>query len=194
MKTICVFCGSKMGNRPTYREAALAMGRAIAQQGCNLVYGGGNVGLMGLVADAVLGGGGQVVGVIPEFLAAKEVAHDRITELYVVNSMHERKALMAELSDAFITLPGGFGTLEEFCEILSWAQLGLHQKPQGLLNVEEYYTPLLELFDRTVAEGFVQPTFRHLVVSAADPESLLSKLQSYQPPVVEKLIQRQEET
>ena len=194
MKTICVFCGSRLGNRPAYREAALAMGKAIAQQGCNLVYGGGNVGLMGLVADAVLEGGGQVVGVIPEFLSAKEVAHDRITELYVVNSMHERKALMAELSDAFITLPGGFGTLEEFCEILSWAQLGLHQKPQGLLNVEGYYTPLLELFDRTVAEGFVQPTFRHLVVSAADPESLLSKLQSYQPPAVEKLIQRQEET
>jgi uncharacterized protein (TIGR00730 family) len=170
------------------------MGKAIAQQSCNLVYGGGNVGLMGLVADAVLEGGGQVVGVIPEFLSAKEVAHDRITELYVVNSMHERKALMAELSDAFITLPGGFGTLEEFCEILSWAQLGLHQKPQGLLNIEGYYTPLLELFDRTVAEGFVQPTFRHLVVSAVDPESLLSKLQAYQPPVVEKLIQRQDET
>ncbi len=194
MKTICVFCGSRLGNRPAYREAALAMGKAIAQQSCNLVYGGGNVGLMGLVADAVLEGGGQVVGVIPEFLSAKEVAHDRITELYVVNSMHERKALMAELSDAFITLPGGFGTLEEFCEILSWAQLGLHQKPQGLLNIEGYYTPLLELFDRTVAEGFVQPTFRHLVVSAVDPESLLSKLQAYQPPVVEKLIQRQDET
>lgn len=194
MKTICVFCGSSLGHRPTYREAALAMGRAIAQQGYNLVYGGGNVGLMGLVADAVLEDGGQVVGVIPEFLAAKEVAHDRITELYVVSSMHERKALMAELSDAFITLPGGFGTLEEFCEILSWAQLGLHQKPQGLLNVEGYYTPLLELFDRTVAEGFVQPNFRHLIVSASDPESLLDKLQSYQPPVVEKLIQRQDET
>jgi uncharacterized protein (TIGR00730 family) len=168
------------------------MGRALARRGIGLVYGGGRVGLMGAVADTVMAEGGKVIGIIPEALLAKEVAHQGLTELRVVSSMHERKALMAELSDAFIALPGGYGTLEEFCEVLTWAQLGLHQKPCGILNVEGYYDWLLALFDRAVAERFVHPAHRSLVLEETDPEHLLDRLASYQPPALDKWIDRDE--
>lgn len=188
MNSICVFCGSSFGTRPAYRQAAQAMGDAIAQHGLTLVYGGGNVGLMGTVADAVLAAGGNVIGVIPEFLASKEIAHTGLTKLHVVNSMHDRKALMAELSDAFVALPGGYGTLEEFCEVLTWAQLGLHQKPHGLLNVAGYYDSLLTLFDHAVREQFLKPALRNLVLEASEPERLLTLLAEYQPQFVDKWI------
>lgn len=188
MKYICVFCGSSMGNHPAYKLAAQAMGETLARRGLSLVYGGGNVGLMGVVADAVLAADGEVIGVIPEFLVNQEVAHSGLTKLHVVDSMHNRKAMMADLSDGFIALPGGYGTLEEFCEILSWAQLGLHQKPQGLLNVESYYAPLLSLFDHMATEQFLKPAFRSLVLEASEPENLLDKMANYQPTKVDKLI------
>ena len=194
MKYVCVFCGSSMGNRPAYKLAAQAMGETLARQGLGLVYGGGNVGLMGIVADATLAADGEVIGVIPEFLNAKEIAHTGLTKLHVVGSMHERKALMAELSDAFVALPGGYGTLEEFCEILTWSQLGLHQKPQGLLNVESYYEPLLRLFDQAVTEQFLKPELRSLVLEASNPEDLLDLMANYQPPRVEKWIGRAKQT
>jgi len=183
-----------MGNRPAYRLAAQAMGETLARRGMGLVYGGGNVGLMGVVADAALAAGGEVIGVIPEFLVAKEIAHPQLTKLHIVDSMHARKAMMADLSDAFIALPGGFGTLEEFCEILSWAQLGLHQKPQGLLNVEGYYEPLLKLFDQAVTEQFLKPTLRSLVLEASEPEHLLAQMANYQSKPIDKWIGRDSQT
>jgi hypothetical protein len=164
------------------------MGKALVKRGLGLVYGGGNVGLMGLIADAVLAAGGEAIGVIPTFLAEKEIAHTGLTQLHTVNSMHDRKALMAELSDAFIALPGGYGTLEEFCEILTWAQLGLHQKPQGLLNVAGYYDPLLQLFDRAVSDQFLRADLRHLVIEAEQPDALLDRLASYQSNYVDKWV------
>jgi len=188
MKYICIFCGSSLGFRPAYREAAEAMGEVLVKRGLELVYGGGNVGLMGLIADAVLAAGGEAIGVIPEFLAEKEIAHTGLTQLHIVNSMHDRKALMAKLADAFIALPGGYGTLEEFCEILTWAQLGLHQKPQGLLNVEGYYDPLLQLFDRAVDDQFLRADLRNLVIEADDSEVLLDRLASYQSSYVDKWV------
>jgi hypothetical protein len=166
------------------------MGETLARRGLGLVYGGGNVGLMGVVADAALAAGGEVIGVIPDFLAAKEVAHAGLSKLHVVNSMHDRKALMAELSDAFIAMPGGYGTIEEFCEILTWSQLGLHQKPHGLLNVEGYYEPLLRLFDHAATEQFLKPVHRSLVLEASNPESLLDLLANYQPQDVDKWAER----
>lgn len=186
MKRICVFCGSSPGVRPAYEAAARETGRALVRRGLGLVYGGGRVGLMGSIADAVLAEGGEVVGVIPAALAAREVAHTGLTELRVVSSMHERKALMAELSDAFIALPGGYGTFEEFCEVLTWSQLGIHPKPCGLLNVAGYYDRLLSLFDQAVEEGFVRPAHRSLVLEGDDPDALLDALRSFRPPPVEK--------
>jgi uncharacterized protein (TIGR00730 family) len=179
MKSICVFCGSQLGNKPIYRETAKSVGKLIAQQQLRLVYGGGNIGLMGVVADAVLESGGEVVGVIPGHLQEKEVGHAGLTELHVVGTMHERKALMANLSDAFIALPGGFGTFEEFCEILTWAQLDLHHKPCGLLNVNGFYDPLLMLFDRAVDEGFLRPEYRSMVLTATDADELLMRMRMY---------------
>jgi uncharacterized protein (TIGR00730 family) len=157
-----------------------------------LVYGGGNVGLMGTIADAVTEGGGKVIGVIPEALVERELAHRGVAELLVVRSMHERKAKMAELSDAFIAMPGGFGTFEEFCEIITWAQLGLHRKPCGILNVEGYYDPLLSLFDRAVSEGFVHQDNRQIVIQETDPERLLEKLENFTPPKTVRWIDRDE--
>jgi len=186
LNNICVFCGSSLGRRPAYKLAAQAMGKALAKRGIGLVYGGGNVGLMGVVADATLAAGGEVIGVIPEFLLTKEIAHPGLSKLHIVNSMHSRKALMAESSDAFIAMPGGYGTLDEFCEILTWSQLGLHQKPHGLLNVEGYYEPLLRLFDHAVSEEFIKPIHRSLVLEASDPESLLDLLANYPPQNVDK--------
>jgi uncharacterized protein (TIGR00730 family) len=187
---ICVFCGSNSGSRSAYTKAAVDLGRWLAQEKLSLVYGGGRVGLMGSIADAVLEEGGEVIGVIPESLVRREVAHTGLTDLRVVQNMHERKALMAELSDAFVALPGGFGTLDEFCEILTWAQLGLHKKPCGLLNVEGYFDPLLALFDRAVADGFLHPKHRSMLITADDPESLLEEMVKYRAPEVEKWLAR----
>ena len=188
MKRICVFCGSSKGVRAEYTSAAKAMGQALVKRNIGLVYGGGNVGLMGVIADVMLAEGGEVIGVIPQSLVAREVAHQHLTEQRIVNSMHERKALMAELSDAFIAMPGGMGTFDEFCEILTWAQLGIHQKPCGILNVENYFTPLLMMFDHAMAEGFLRDTHRALVMDASEPEPLLNALAKYQPQFAEKWI------
>ncbi len=186
MKRICVFCGSNKGVRAEYTSAAQALGQAMVKRNIGLVYGGGNVGLMGVVADAMLAEGGEAIGVIPQALVAREVAHQNLTQTYIVSSMHERKALMAELSDAFIAMPGGMGTFDEFCEILTWAQLGIHQKPCGILNVENYFTPLLTMFNHATAEGFLRDTHRALVLEGCEPESLLDALEQYQPQIAEK--------
>ena len=192
MKRICVFCGSNNGLTTVYSEAARAMGVVLSSRGIGLVYGGGSVGLMRVVADTVIREGGEVIGVIPEALAAKEVAHQGLKDLRVVASMHERKALMAELSDAFIALPGGYGTLEEFCEVLTWAQLGLHRKPCGILNVTGFYDPLLSFLDHAVSEGFVREVHRSLILVEQDPERLLDKLIDYEPPALDKWIDQDE--
>jgi len=168
------------------------MGRALARRGLGLVYGGGCVGLMGVLADAVLAEGGEAIGVIPEAMVAKELAHHGLTELRVVRSMHQRKALMAELADAFVALPGGLGTLEEFCEMLTWAQLGLHGKPCGLLNVEDYYAALLRLLDHAQAETFLRPEHRSMILVADQPDPLLDMLAAYRPPQGEKWIDREQ--
>ena len=172
-RKICVFTGSRRGSRAEYSGAAEALGRELVARGYGLVYGGGNVGLMNVVANTVLEIGGSVIGVIPNALVSKEVAHSGLTELRVVASMHERKALMAELSDGFIALPGGIGTMEEFFEVLSWAQLGLHEKPCGLLNVAGYYDALIEFLDHAVAKDFLRPKHRALMLVENDPAALL---------------------
>jgi uncharacterized protein (TIGR00730 family) len=182
MKNLCIYCGSAVGTNPEYAATARRLGQAMARQGLGLVYGGGQVGLMGIVADAVLEGGGQAIGVIPEALANKEVAHNGLTELHVVADMHQRKALMARRADAFLTLPGGIGTFEEFFETLSWAALGLHQKPLGILNVAGYFDPLLALLDHAVAERFLRPDVLSLLVVSTDPEALVADLRDRAPP------------
>ncbi len=192
MKRICVFCGSNFGLRPAYVTAAKVMGQALVKRGLGLVYGGGNVGLMGVIADEVKSLGGEVIGVIPQALAEKELAHTDLSDLHVVKSMHERKALMADLSDGFIAMPGGYGTFEEFCEVLTWAQLGFHRKPCGLLNVEGYYSPMLILFDHAVIEGFVREQHRPLVLTDDDPGCLLDMFENYKPQHLEKWIDRSE--
>ena len=191
LRRICVFCGSSSGTQPIYTHAAETVGRLLAQQGTELVYGGGNVGLMGTVADSCLAHGGRVLGVIPQLLVDKEVAHTGLTELRIVGSMHERKALMADLADAFIALPGGFGTWEEFCEILTWSQLGIQRKACALLNVNGYYSPLLQMADNAVAEGFLRPIHRDLLLSGEDPTALLDRLKTYVVPTVDKWINHQ---
>ena len=185
---IGVFCGSSSGARESYATAATSLGRHLAVSGIALVYGGAKVGLMGKVADAALEAGGQVIGVMPRSLVEKEVSHTRLSELRVVSSMHERKAQMAELSDAFIALPGGYGTFEELCEVLTWTQLGLQRKPCGILNIEGYYDQLLALFDHAVDEHFLKPIHRRILLSDARPESLVSRLLEYQLPLVDKWI------
>ncbi len=185
---ICVFCGSNMGNRPAYRDSAVAMGRLLASRGIGIVYGAGNIGLMGILADAALAAGGKVIGVIPESLMAKEVGHQGLTELRIVKSMHERKAIMSDLSDGFIAMPGGFGTFEEFCEVVTWSQLGIQSKPCGLLNVEGYYNPLLQLFDQAVTEGFLREENRRLVLEDREPEGLLAKMAEFVPIPADKWI------
>lgn len=182
MKAVCVFCGSSVGNDPAYAEAARLLGRTIAGSGLTLVYGGGHVGLMGVVADAALGAGGRVVGVMPKALVDREIAHAGLTKLHVVGSMHERKALMASLAGGFVDLPGGNGTLEEFFEVLTWAQLGEHDKPCGLLNVAGYYDPLLVVFDRMVERGFLGENHRDLVLVENGPQKLLERFGAYEPP------------
>jgi uncharacterized protein (TIGR00730 family) len=179
MRRVCVFCGSKHGIRPEYTEAARAMGTALAAAGIDLVYGGGKVGLMGEVADAVLDAGGDVIGVIPDHMSDREIAHYGLTDLRVVGSMHERKALMYELSDGFLALPGGLGTLEELFEITTWSQLGLHAKPTGLLDVAGFYAPLVGFLDQLVTEGFVADRHRRLLRVAATPTALLDQLAAF---------------
>jgi uncharacterized protein (TIGR00730 family) len=186
MKRICVFCGSNVGANPIYAESARELGRVLIEQKLGLVYGGGRVGLMGILADTVLAGGGEVIGIIPQGLFTKEVAHEGLTEIRFVGSMHQRKAMMVELSDGFLALPGGYGTTEEFCEVITWAQLGIHQKPCGLLNIEGYFTHLLNFLDHTVQERFLRSEHRALVLEDTNPESLLSKMRAYQPPALEK--------
>ncbi|MFZ5469975.1 MAG: TIGR00730 family Rossman fold protein [Myxococcota bacterium] len=193
MSRICVFCGSKNGIHPEFADAAKRLGRALAAQKIGLVYGGASVGLMGAIADAVLADGGEVHGVIPGGLAAKEIAHDGLTQLHVVSTMHERKALMERLSDGFIAMPGGFGTFEEFLEIVTWTQLGLHRKPAGLLNVGGYYEPLLAQIRSGLDAGFIPQELAPAVVAEREPEALLTRLLSHQvPPPTVKWITREE--
>jgi uncharacterized protein (TIGR00730 family) len=176
MRRVCIFCGSSTGVRPDYRAAAEAIATHLARLRVDIVFGGGCVGLMGVVADTALAHGGHVIGVIPSALVAREIAHRGLPDLRIVSSMHERKALMASLSDAFIALPGGFGTFEEFCEVVTWTQLGIHRKTCGLLHVAGYYDPLVALFDRAVVDGFVRPENRGIVVAESDPEALIDRL------------------
>ncbi len=180
LERICVFCGSYSGSREVYVEQARSLGREMVSRGINLVYGGGGIGIMGAVADAVIEARGKVIGVIPYALATKERAHPDI-EMRVVNTMHERKAMMAELSDAFIAMPGGFGTFEELMETITWGQLGIHQKPVGLLNVAGYYDPMLQMIDRAIEEGFIQPRYRHLFVASSSIDELFEMMIKFQP-------------
>ena len=182
IQRICVFCGSRPGSRPEYLEAARQLGGLFAERRIGLVYGGASVGMMGAVADAVLTGGGEVIGVIPDALVQRELAHDHLTELRVVSSMHERKALMAELSDGVIALPGGFGTFEELFETITWSQLGIHRKAIGVLNVGGFYDGLLSLVEHAIEEGFVPAQHRDLILEAAEPEALLDLISGYEPP------------
>ena len=181
MKRVCVFCGSSLGHDPRFRDAAQRLARVLVGRGLALVFGGGSVGLMGALADAVLAAGGKAIGVIPHGLAAREVAHRGLLDLRVVPSMHARKSLMAELSDAFLGLPGGFGTLEELFEVVTWSQLGIHRKPIGLLNVGGYYDGLIAFLDHAVREGFVSRENRGLVLIADTPEALLDRLAAHRP-------------
>ena len=182
MKRICVFCGSSVGARPAYASAARELASELIRRRLGVVYGGGSIGLMGVLADAMLDLGGEVIGVIPRPLASKELAHTGLAEIRVVESMHERKALMASLADGFVAMPGGLGTFEETLEILTWSQLGIHRKPIGLLNVEGYYDGLLGMIAHALAEGFVPHEYRELSVSAATPARLLDLMQSWRPP------------
>ena len=191
LKSLCVFCGSSAGSRPEFAAAATALGRVLAEHGIKVVFGGGRVGLMGAIADAALAAGGEVVGVIPQHLVDREVAHRGLTELRVVSSMHERKALMAELSDGFVALPGGLGTLEEFFEIWTWGQLGLHRKPYALLNVNGFYDPLVQFIDQLVMDKFVKAEHRRMLIIESDVAMLPVRMAGHRPPAVEKWIDRQ---
>ena len=191
IQRICVFCGSRPGSRPEYLEAARQLGSLLAERRIGLVYGGASVGVMGALANAALRAGSEVIGVIPESLVRWEVAHDHLTEMKVVNSMHERKALMAELSDAVIALPGGFGTFEELFETITWSQLGIERKPIGVLNVGGFYDGLLALVEHAIEEGFVPAQDRALILHAAEPAVLLDRIVNYEPPVpTRKWLQR----
>ncbi|MCC7031226.1 MAG: TIGR00730 family Rossman fold protein [Acidobacteria bacterium] len=192
MRRLCVFCGSSAGTNPAYAEAARRMGRELVARGIGLVYGGGHVGLMGVVADAVLEAGGEAVGVIPHALAAREIAHQRLTTLHVVASMHERKAMMADLADAFVAMPGGFGTYEELFEAITWTQLGLHKKPCGLLNVAGFYDAVVRFIDHAVAEQFIRPQHRAVLLVESEPARLIDALQAVTLPEVPKWIRPDE--
>jgi uncharacterized protein (TIGR00730 family) len=194
MKRVCVFCGSAVGTQAAYADAARALGAELARRGLGLVYGGGSVGLMGILADAVLAGGGEVVGVLPRPLATRELMHAGLTELRLVGSMHERKETMAALADAFVALPGGLGTLEETLEILTWSQLGIHRKPVGVLDVAGYWDPLAALLDRAVAEGFVTPENRALLLVAGTPAALLDRFAAWTPPALPRIWLRADES
>ncbi|HVV13231.1 TIGR00730 family Rossman fold protein [Amycolatopsis sp.] len=186
MRRICVFCGSSAGKDPVYVEQAEILGKLLADRGIGLVYGGASVGIMGTVAQAALSAGGEVIGVIPKHLMRAEIAHAGLTELHVTEDMHERKAKMAELSDGFLALPGGAGTLEELAEVWTWAQLGLHSKPIGLVDVAGYYQPLRQFVDHMVTEGFLRPEHRDFLLTGSDPAALLDAFATYEPPTVAK--------
>jgi uncharacterized protein (TIGR00730 family) len=188
MRRLCVFCGSSEGNDPAYLQAARALGETLARSGIGLVYGGASVGLMGVLADAALVAGGEVTGVMPRALVEKEIAHSRLTDLRVVGSMHERKALMAELSDGFVALPGGIGTFEELFEVWTWAQLGHHTKPCALLNVRGFYDRLIAFLDKVVERGFMKDAHRSMLIMAQQPMELIERLEAYEPPAVPKWI------
>lgn len=190
LQTICVFCGSSRGKDPVYAREAEKLARTLLQRKINLVYGGANVGLMRIIADTCIEGNGKVIGVMPSSLVEREVAHDNLTEMHIVASMQERKEKMGILSDAFIALPGGYGTFDELFEVLSWCQLGLSSKPVGLLNVGGYFDPLLSMLDHSVAEGFLREEHRNCLISSDDPEELLSQMLVFQPAKVEKWIDR----
>ena len=192
MRAVCVFCGSNAGARPAYADAAAEVGRALVARGLSLVYGGAAVGLMGTLADAALAAGGKVIGVIPKALVEREIAHAGLTELHAVKSMHERKAMMADRSDAFLALPGGAGTLEEMFEAWTWAQLGHHQKPVGLLNVEGFFDTLVAFLDHQRSERFIRAEHRDMLIVESDPNRLLDRFTTYRPPVVEKWIRAAE--
>ena len=188
MKKICVYCGSSRGNSPHFATAADALGVALVERGFDLVYGGADKGLMGVVADAVLRSGGNAYGVLPRLLTEKELAHQGLTELFVVETMHERKGMMAEMADGFVALPGGFGTLEEIAEIVTWGQLHLHEKPCGLLNVDGYFNPLLKYLDAAVDKGFLRAENRRMLLSDSDADGLLTQFQDYAAPTITKWI------
>jgi uncharacterized protein (TIGR00730 family) len=188
LSNVCVYCGSSSGNQPVYAELARGLARALVERGIGLVYGGGRVGIMGIVADSVLALGGRVVGVIPQALIDREVAHAGLSELVVTSSMHERKTIMAERADGFVALPGGLGTLEELFEVWTWAQLGIHDKPCGILDVADYYAGLVRFVDHAVAEGFVKPAHRAVLMVERDPSVLLERFAHYAPPAVEKWV------
>ena len=186
MKSVCAFCGFSFGVDPAHEEGVRRLGRTLAEAGITLVYGGGNVGLMGTVADAALDAGGEVIGVIPKSLMQREIGHPGLTKLHVVGSMHERKAMMADLSDGFVALPGGTGTLEELFEVLTWAQLGEHQKPCGPLDVAGYYAPILAVFEHMVERGFLKGQHRKMLLVVEEPAALLERFVHYEPPQVAK--------
>lgn len=190
MNRLAVFCGSKDGASPVFREAAEKLGQALAARDIGLVYGGSRVGTMGAVADATLAAQGQAIGVLPHFLQEKELAHPGLTELHLVHSMHERKAKMSELADGFIILPGGPGTMEEFFEVFTWAQLGLHEKPCGVLNIDGYYDPLIALFDTMERQGFLIPEHRAMLIVESDPDRLLERFATYEAPRVKTYMDR----
>ncbi|OMG63462.1 Rossman fold protein, TIGR00730 family [Stutzerimonas balearica] len=191
LRSICVFCGASTGTDPVYREAAAAMGRTLAEQGITLVYGGGAVGLMGVVADAALAAGGEVVGIIPQSLKDAEIGHPGLTRLEIVDGMHARKARMAELADAFIAMPGGLGTLEELFEVWTWGQLGYHAKPMGLLDTNHFYAKLSHFLDHLVAEAFVRPQYREMLQRGDTPDALLERLRAWQPTIKAKWSERE---
>lgn len=188
IKSICIYCGSNPGKRVEYTTQAREVGAYLAQQGVTVVYGGASIGIMGVVADATLAAGGEVIGVIPQALVDREVAHMGLSELIVTRSMHERKAVMAERADAFVALPGGVGTLEEIFEIWTWSQLGMHAKPCGLLNIAGYYDTLIRFLDESEADGFMRPQHRRMLLTATDAPGLLAAFEAYQAPVVTKWV------
>ena len=193
MKSICVYCGSNFGERSSYLEAAQSLGLEMAKRGITLVYGGGNVGLMGAIADSVMAAGGKVLGVMPQALVDKEVAHNGLSDLRVVASMHERKSLMADLADAFIALPGGLGTLEEFCEVATWTQLGFHKKACGLLNIDGFYDGLLSFLNHATEEKFIRAEHRSIILAEENPLDLIEKLDRFEVPTVQKWIDRDQQ-
>jgi uncharacterized protein (TIGR00730 family) len=192
VRRVCVYAGSNPGSDPAYAEAAAAFAATMAERGIGLVYGGGKVGLMGVLADTILARGGEAIGVMPQALIDREIGHPGLTELKVVDSMHERKALMAELSDAFVAVPGGIGTLEELIEVYTWSQLGIHEKACGVLNVKGYYDHLAALLDHAVAEGFLRPQHRAVLSVASEPAELLDRLAAFEPPTVAKWLELDE--
>lgn len=192
LKSILVYCGSSVGNNPVYKETAIALGKYISKENMELVYGGGSIGMMGVLANTVLSHGGKVIGVIPDFLNVKEVGHAGLTELHEVKSMHERKALMEKFCDGVVVLPGGYGTMDEVFEMLTWSQLGLHRKPIGILNVNGYYDHLIAQLDKMMEEGFLSPNNRKLMLVEADPKSLLEKMRMFNVKTEEKWLDRGE--